>query len=63
MWNFEIRLLSPSGRVAEIYALDGESVEFAVMKAKLLLDSHQEFVGAQVSWDMETFNVESITLH
>jgi hypothetical protein len=31
------------------------------MKAKLLLDTHQEFAGAQISWETEMLAVE--TLH
>jgi hypothetical protein len=61
--SFEIRLIGPSGRVAEVYMTEGQSIACAIAKAKILLDTHPEIAGAQIRYDQEIVPVEYETLH
>ena len=61
--SFEIRLIGPSGRVAEIYMAEGEGIACAVTRAKILLQTHPEIAGAQIRYDQEIVPVEYETLH
>jgi hypothetical protein len=60
MRTFEIRLVGHSGRVAEVYLMDAEDFQEAVARADLLVKSHPEFAGAQVT---EETAPEDVTWH
>jgi hypothetical protein len=61
--SFEIRLIGPSGRVAEIYMTGGLGIACAITRAKILLQTHPEVAGAQIRYDQEIVPVECETLH
>ena len=61
--NFEIRLIGPSGRVAEIYMTGRQEIACAITRAKILLQAHPEIAGAQIRYDQEIVPVEYETLH
>ena len=61
--SFEIRLIGPSGRVAEIFITEGQGIACAITRAKILLQTHPEIAGAQIRYDQEIVPVEYETLH
>jgi len=48
MRAFEIRLLSHTGRVADVYSIGANTINDAVDRARELLQDHPEMDGAQV---------------
>jgi hypothetical protein len=52
MRTFEIRLVGHTGRVAEVYIMDAETVQEAIERADLLVKTHPEIAGAQVAEEM-----------
>ena len=61
--SYEIRLIGPSGRVAEIYMTGAQGIACAITRAKILLETHPEIAGAQIRYDQEIVPVEFETLH
>jgi hypothetical protein len=61
--SFEIRLIGPTGRVAEVYMTAGQGIACAITRAKILLQTHPEIAGAQIRYDQEIVPVEYETLH
>jgi hypothetical protein len=61
--SFEIRLIGPSGRVAEVYMTGGQGIACAITRAKILLQTHPEIAGAQIRYDQEIVPVDYETLH
>ena len=48
MKEFEIHLFSPTGRVAEIYAVHTNCIACAVTQARIVIEAHPEFTGGEV---------------
>lgn len=61
--SFEIRLIGPSGRVAEVYMSGGQGIDCAITRAKILLRTHPEIAGAQIRYYQELVSVDYKTLH
>jgi hypothetical protein len=51
MMEYQIRLLSPTGRVAEVYVLGAPNDASALARARILTQTHPEFGGAEVMLD------------
>jgi hypothetical protein len=51
MREYQIKLMGPSGRVAEVYVMGAQCDACALTRARILTQSHPEFASAQVIED------------
>jgi hypothetical protein len=58
MMDYQIKMLGPSGRVADVYVLAAPSDECAITHARILTQAHPELAGAEVSENNRVIAVE-----
>jgi hypothetical protein len=58
MREYEIKLMGPSGRVAEVYVMAAPSDDCALERARILTQLHPEFASAEVVEDRRVLDAD-----
>lgn len=58
MGEYQIKLFSPTGRIAEVYVLGATCDACALTRARILTQTHPEFGSAEVTQDSRVVGPE-----